>query len=495
MPCASRLILTFLALAASLPLVAPSLAAPTSAAQDTRPNILLVFSDDQRADSIGAYGNPAARTPHLDALAARGTTFQRAYCLGGPHGAICIPSRAMLHTGRAYFRLDLEEFEGAPTLGERLGAAGYRTFATGKWHNGRGAFARSFQRAENVMFSGMSDHHLVPVCDLDEGHFSESRQATTHSSELFARSALGFLDEPGEGAPFFCYLAFSAPHDPRDPPQPWAHRYYADLPPLPANFAPQHPWDIGAMTVRDELLAPWPRTEAIVRQQLAEYYALIEHMDHQLGQVLAAVAARADGRETLVVFASDHGLALGSHGLLGKQSVYEHSLRAPLILVGPGVAAGRRSNALVYLSDVYPTLLAAARVEEPDPTSFGQSLWPVLRSERATMRDSLFLAFARSQRAVTDGRYKLIRYPEIDRLRLFDLASDPHELFDLAPDPVHAERIAQLTARLVAWQRDLGDDAPLTVATPRQAEIDLTGRTREPDRWQPAWIRRKYFGQ
>jgi hypothetical protein len=105
-----------------------------SAAQseDTRPNILLVFADDLRADALGLAGNPAARTPHLDALGARGASFRRAYCLGGPHGAVCIPSRAMLLTGRAYFQLDLQDFTGARTLGEVLGGAGYATFATGK---------------------------------------------------------------------------------------------------------------------------------------------------------------------------------------------------------------------------------------------------------------------------------------------------------------------------------------------------------------------------
>ncbi|MEZ6014572.1 MAG: sulfatase-like hydrolase/transferase [Planctomycetota bacterium] len=483
-------------------LAAASAFAGQTAAPDARPNILLVYADDMRADSLGASGNPAAHTPNIDRLAARGTMFRRAYCLGSPHGAVCIPSRAMLHTGRPYFQLDLDEFTGATTLGEALGAQGYTTFATGKWHNGRGAFQRSFQSARNVMFSGMSDHTAVPVCDLEGGEFTATHTASQHSSELFADSAIRFVSAASDTAPFFCYLAFTAPHDPRDPPRPWAHKYYADLPPLPANFRPQHPWDIGMMTVRDEVLAPWPRTPEVIRQQLAEYYALIEHMDHQLGRVLAALDARAAQggaqRETLIVFAADHGLALGSHGLLGKQSVYEHSLHAPLILAGPGVPADTSTSALVYLNDIYPTLLEAAGVtldEAARAPLLGASLWPTMRGEADGVRDSLFLSMGNTQRAVTDGRYKLIRFPEIDRMLLFDLASDPNEWFDLSARKEQAARIASLTTLMQEWQRRTGDVAPLVVASPKPAEIDLTGFQRKPDRWQPRWIREKYFGE
>jgi arylsulfatase A-like enzyme len=382
------------------------------------------------------------------------------------------------------------------TLGEALRGAGYRTFATGKWHNGREPFARSFDAARNVMFSGMSDHVRVPVCDLVDGAFTETHFAEQHSSELFADTAVEHLRTAPGDAPLFCYVAFTAPHDPRDPPRPWAHPYYADLPPLPANFLPQHPWDIGMMTVRDEVLAPWPRTPDVIRHQLAEYYALIEHMDQQLGRVLAALAARDDGRETVIVFTADHGLALGSHGLLGKQSVFEHSLRAPLVLRGAGVPAGATSNALVYLADVYPTLLDAAGVPPAEPEALlGQSLLPVARGDTTGLRESLFLAMGETQRAVTDGRYKLIRYPLIDRTRLFDLAGDPHELHDLHGRPEHARREEALLAELRAWQVRVGDTAPLAVDRPAVAEVDLSGYERKPDRWQPRWIVEKYFAR
>lgn len=456
-----------------------------------RVNIVLLLSDDQRADTIAAHGNPDLRTPNLDRLVERGTSFRRAYCLGANGGAVCIPSRAMLHTGKPYHGLDLGDFEGCTTLGEALDEVGYTTFATGKWHNGRGAFRRSFQSGRSVLFSGMCDHVDVPIVDLGPDGFSEKRNVATHSSELFADEAVRFLDEHGD-APYFLSVAFTAPHDPRDPPRPWAHRHYADPPRLPPNFLSQHPFDNGFLVVRDEALAPWPRPRDVVRQQLAEYYGLIEHLDAQVGRVLDRIAARDDAARTLIVYVADHGLALGSHGLLGKQSLYEHSMRAPLVVAGPGFPAGQNSVALTYLSDLYATLLTAAGVGHESDPRFSRDLAPLARGV-GEVRDSLYTSLGKTQRAVTDGRWKWIRYPKVDHEQLFDLASDPHELIDLASRPEHAERCERLRALLQDWQRAAGDELPLTVESPDPLVVDLTGRERRPDRWQPDWIIEKYF--
>jgi arylsulfatase A-like enzyme len=474
----------------------PGHAAPTQEddVEARPPNILLLFADDQRTDTIGAWGNDRIRTPHLDRLAADGFSFRRAYCMGSPHGAVCVPSRAMLHTGQPYFRVDLRDFEGRRTLGELLRERGYRTFATGKWHNGRGAFRRSFESARGVYFGGMSDHNAYPQVDLEEGVLSEPRMGDGHSSELIADAAVDFLGTADGDAPFFCYVAFTAPHDPRDPPPAYREPYYERRPELPPNFLPQHPFDNGFLVLRDENLGPWPRTEALVSDQLAEYYGLITHLDEQVGRILAALAESGRADDTLVVYAADHGLALGSHGLLGKQSVYEHSVGAPLIVRGPGIPAGGTSEALVYLLDLFPTLLRRAGVTPPADT-LGADLAPLWTGAAPRVRDTLFMSMGTTQRAVRDGRWKLIRYPAVDHLQLFDLAKDPHELTNLAREPEHAERITTLGAELRAWQRRVGDDAPWTAKETVPLRVDLTGKARKPDRWQPAWIRDKYFDE
>lgn len=457
------------------------------------PNILLIFADDQRADTIGAWGNPFISTPNIDGLAEAGMSFRRNYCMGSMHGAVCIPSRAMLHTGRDYHGLDMGDFEGCRTLGEALREVGYSTFGTGKWHNGRGAFLRSFGAAKSVMFGGMSNHREVPIVDLEGDHFTEKRMGEKHSSELFTDAAVEFITGHQSDEPFFCYVAYTAPHDPRDPPRPFAEQYYDERPPLPRNFMSQHPFDNGMLVLRDEVLGPWPRTRDVVSDQLAEYYGLITHMDEQIGRLLAALEATGKAENTIIVYAADHGLAVGSHGLLGKQSVYEHSLRAPMIVKGPGIPEGQSTTALTYLLDLYPTLLGRVGARA-DMGIEGKDLAPLWAGEVEAVRNSVFLSMAQTQRAVTDGRWKLIRYPKVDITQLFDLASDPDELLNLAARPEQAKRVEQLWSELERWQAKVGDDCGLRVENPKPAFVDLTGTPRKPDGWQPWWIRRKYFG-
>jgi arylsulfatase A-like enzyme len=484
---------------------------PVAAQQ--KPNILFLFADDMRPDTIAALGNEHIVTPNLDKLAREGMSFDNAYCQGGWHGAVCIASRAMLMTGRDLTRVkgDMGEHR---TLPQHLADVGYACFATGKWHNGKKALERSFAEAEAVMLGGMSDHFDVPLVDLDSESrkFVNPRRGEKHSSEIFARSAVRWLEgRKGNEQPFFCYVAFQAPHDPRDAPRPDLERYYRALPPLPKNFRPQvelfadGTWD----RVRDEKLAPWPRTEAVIRQQLAEYYGLITHLDRQVGRVLQALTSSGHAANTLIVFAADHGLAVGSHGLVGKQSVYEHSMGTHLILHGErihgGIPVGRRSQALVYLHDLNPTLLEVAgvprgsSVEEGAPAyglpvgNVAASLWPVVRGEVQSPRETLALLYRQSQRSVRNHRYKLIRFPEIDRTLLFDLWRDPDELDDLSASAKHRATRELLESELRAWQQRLGDDAPWTIDAPRSPTRDLSGLPRKPDRWQPEWIRKKYF--
>jgi len=476
---------------------AAAMAAPRALRAKTlsqrRPNILFLLADDQRADSIAAYGNDSIVTPNLDGLIARGFSFRRNYCLGSGGGAVCVPSRAMIHSGRSYFNVD-SRLRDVKIMPELLRENGYTTFATGKWHNREESFLRGFERGKAIFFGGMADHTKVPVVDLSPtGKLVNKRTGDRFSSELFTNAAIEFLENYDQDKPFFAYVAFTAPHDPRNPPVKYREMYYKNRPPLPENFKPQHPFDNGHMVGRDENLAPWPRTEEVVRDQLAEYYGLITHMDEHIGRVLKSLEESKHARNTIIIYAADHGLAVGSHGLMGKQSIYEHSMGCPLIFAGPGIPKGGSTQAFSYLLDIFPTVCAVTGIQAPAGVE-GKNLQPLWQGKAQRVRDSVFLSFSKIQRSVRDDRWKLIRYPRINHTQLFDLKSDPHELHNLAGDPAQRRRLTEMLRLLEESQRKVGDSLPLTVAEPGPKEIDMTDRERQPDRWQPDWIRLKYFG-
>jgi arylsulfatase A-like enzyme len=432
-----------------------------SPAAANRPNVLFLFSDDQRADTISALGNPYIQTPHLDKLVRRGFVFNRAYCMGSQRPAVCVPSRAMLLTGRGLFSATAGADSAAipkeyPMWPEVLRAAGYKTIGIGKWHNDRPSFTRAFA-AGGPILGGMGDEDRLLVYDYDSrGHISSSPRYVTnqHSSELIANAAIGHI-KATRGTPFAMYLAFRAPHDPRVAPPGYAQRYSpADLP-VPANFMPEHPFDNGEMDVRDENLLPRPRTRRAIKRELAAYYAMITHLDAQVGRILKVLRESGLADNTIIVYAADNGLALGSHGLLGKQNLYEHSMRVPLIMAGPGIPAGS-SSALCYLYDVYPTIFELLGLSPPN-TVQGKSLVPILRGEQQSVRDSIFCAYRDVQRMICKDRWKLIHYPKIGRLQLFDLTNDPDEMSDLSMDGGLNEQLVEMICELVWQQSQSGD--------------------------------------
>lgn len=469
-----------------------SMVLPASAAEVGKPNILFLFADDQRADTIGAWGNSHIRTPNLDTLASRGFSFRNNYCFGSNSGAVCVPSRAMLMSGRTWFDVK-PNLDGATLLPETLRAAGYTTFATGKWHNGEASFARAFPEGRSVFFGGMDDHTKVAIADVVGGKVGNRRTAKKFSSEEFADAAIDFLKNHKGSEPFFCYAAFMAPHDPRNPPERYRQMYYQNRPPLPANFLPQASFDNGmTRNVRDENLAGYPRKESAISDQLCEYYGLITHLDEQVGRVLAALEETGRAKNTIIVYTADHGLALGSHGLLGKQSLYEHSMKSPLIVAGPGVPAGGSSDAFTYLFDLYPTLCEAAGATAPGNLA-GQSLRPIWTGQKKQIRESVFLPFSGLMRSVRDERWKLIVYPPTGHRELFDLKSDPLEKTNLAEASAHAAEIDRLTALMKDWQQKVGDTQKLVVDKPKSKDVRFDDFDRKPDKWQPDWIVEKYF--
>ena len=431
-------------------LVVSCVLATVAAAQSLprpKPNVIFLFTDDQRADTIGALGNEHIKTPRLDALARRGFVFRNAYCMGGNSPAVCLPSRNMLLSGRTYFRWQGPQ---APaderTFPAAMKAAGYETYHHGKRGNSALAIQATFDTNKYVS-------------DNEDRTSGEPCQTIVNEAIDFLRS------RKASDKPVFMYLAFSNPHDPRIAAQKYLDLYERDKIPLPRNFKPLHPFNNGEQLVRDEKLAGFPRTEEEIRQHLHEYYAVISAMDYHIGRLLDAVKELGQEENTIFIYSSDQGLAVGSHGLMGKQNLYEDGMRVPLFFAGPGIGRGETA-ALCYLHDVFPTVCDLVGAKVPEGLD-GKSQRTVIDGKSEGVRDRLFFAYRDVQRAVRDNRYKLIRYPQVNVTQLFDLQSDPHELTNLADDPRQRERIETLTAEMRRWQRDLGDKAPLVVDKPQ----------------------------
>lgn len=458
-----RVALWFLSLLA-LPLSLAPLASLRAA--DSRPNVLLLFADDQRADTIAALGNPLIKTPHLDRLVGRGLAFRRAYMQGGMNGATCVPSRAMLLTGQSLFHID-EKLLRDETWPAAFGRSGYTTFVSGKWHNGPASIGKSFQQARAIFAGGMTNPLQARLSDLVDGQLQPPQPSPQHACAAFADEAIRFLAQPHD-QPFFCYVPFDAPHDPHIVPDDFPVHYDPATIPLPANFLPQHAWDNGDMTLRDEVLLPWPRTPRDMQAMLADYYRYISYLDSQIGRVLDALSASPQAQNTIVVFTADSGVARGSHGLIGKQNLYEHSIRVPLVIAGPGIAADQSTDAMCYLFDLLPTLGKLCQVAAP-PASEGVDLSATLHNPAQPARSELFFAYKKVQRAVRNDRWKLIRYPQIDRTQLFDLQSDPQETVNLADDPAHRGELVAMTALLEREAARFGDTLPFQVTHPKPA--------------------------
>jgi len=431
------------------------------------PNVLVILTDDQRFDTIHALGNRRIVTPNLDWLVQNGTAFTNAYIMGSMSGAVCMPSRAMLMTGRTLFHLDQQGAVIPPeqmTFPEAFRRAGYVTFHTGKWHQDRKAYNRCFSQGADIFFGGMSDHFRVPVRDYDPtGQYSKETihvEEGRHSSELFSDAAIGFLKGHKGEQPFLMYVAYTAPHDPREAPKQYMDRYDPAGMELPESYMPEHPFDNGEMKIRDEALAPWPRTPEEIRKHQAAYYAMISHLDAQIGRVLQALRETGHADNTIIVFCADNGLAVGRHGLMGKQSLYEHSMHVPLIFCGPGIPKGQTRESFCYLLDIYPTLCEMAGLETPARVE-GRTLLPSLQNPAHKGRETLFFAYKDVQRAIRADHMKLIEYSVagVSTTQLFDVAADPWERRNLVNDARYAGDLRRLQESLVKWRKMLQDES------------------------------------
>lgn len=409
-------------------------------------NILILYSDDQSYRTIQALGNKEIHTPNLDGLVKSGLTFLQAHVMGGHQGAVCIPSRVMLLTGRYVNRL-INDGSIIPdsliSLPEVLRQKGYTTFHTGKWHSDKDSYARMFSKADHIFFGGMhfpkeggQEHPRVNHFDSTSKYpVGKSFLSDTYSSKLYTQTAIDFLSsKPAQEKPFFCYVAFTSPHDPRTPTAKFAKAYDPSKISLPPNFLPEHPFNNGDLNVRDENLLPHPRTEKAVKTDIAAYYSMISELDEQIGRIMYTLKKEDLLKNTLIVFAGDNGLAMGQHGLLGKQNLYEHSIRVPMIFSGPGIPKNVRNNSFVYLSDIAPTIYEYLDISAPK-TVEAKSLGSILRNPQKAVREHIYNVYGHWSRSLkTKDGYKLILYNVNGVLttQLFNLKTDPWERHNLA---------------------------------------------------------------
>ncbi len=444
-----------------------------------RPNILFLFADDFTYEAISAFGHTDIETPNLDRLASRGTTFTHAYNMGSWSGAVCVASRNMLLTGRSVWRAEaiststeMERKEGRlwPQLMKK---SGYDTYMTGKWHV-QAKPELTFDSVKHVrpgMPETVEAAYNRPLMDQPDPWSSSDKsiggfwEGGRHWSEVGADDAIDFISSAkSKPNPFFLYVAFNAPHDPRQAPQEYLDKYPISRIKLPVSFLPEYPFKdkIGCgPSLRDEKLAPFPRTEHSIQVHRREYYAMITHLDSQIGRILESLQKSGKAKNTWIFFTADHGLAVGNHGLVGKQNMYDHSIRVPFLVVGPNATAGRKITAPIYLQDVMATSLEIAGAPKPATCEF-QSLMPLLRNESQQSKyTSIYGAYLKLQRCVVHEGWKLIVYPQAGVTRLYDLTNDPHEQRDLSADSAHGTRKQELLERLLDLQTEFSDQLDL----------------------------------
>jgi choline-sulfatase len=459
-----------------------------------KPNILFIIADDQSPFDLRAY-NPRSPldTPNLDRLAREGMVFDGAYHMGAFVSGVCLPSRYMIKTGRTLWHLPVapEAPKHCPpdivqnTIAAVFNRAGYDTMRAGKVGNSYEAAKQLF--TVNLEPKGRSG--LQP-----------------DGSAWHGQQILDYLDQRAaekDRDPFLIYFGFSHPHDPRNGTDALLAKYGAvnhtnpaSLPPanpkqpkLPVNYLPAHPFPTTLQPdQRDEtqVSGVWTnRDERTIRNELGRYFACSESIDIQIGRVLKKLEAMGELDNTYIFYTSDHGIAIGRHGLQGKQNLYQHTWRVPFIVKGPGIKPGSRAEGNIYLLDVLATLCDLTGTPAP-PSNEGISFKPVLEGRQRVIRDVLYGVHSGGtkpgMRCVQQGDWKLIKYDgnngTVHETQLFNLAENPDELLaqhhdpkvialtgvkpakhqvNLAGDPRHAAKLAEMEALLLSEMRRLHD--------------------------------------
>ena len=477
-----------------LALIAVSLLAATAIfGEERRPNILFIIVDDQSPQDLKVY-NPSSiqDTPNIDRLAAEGMTLNAAHHMGSFSGAVCTPSRHMVMCGRTVWHLPNapKAKETCPpsvidnVMAEVFKRAGYDTMRTCKKGNSYGAANEKF----------------AVVHDATKRGGTPETGSAWHGDRVM--DYLNERESYGDEDPFLIYFGFSHPHDVRDGTAELLEKYGAvnhtdrevlpalneKQPALPINWLPGHPFHHGHPGLRDEVKVSgvWEnRDEATIRNELGREFACNEYIDRQIGRVLEKLEAMGELDNTYIFYTADHGMAIGRHGLQGKQNLYEHTWKVPFIVKGPGIEGGSRADGNIYLLDVLSTMCDLSGLEIPG-TNEGISFKPVLMGEKEVTRDVLYGVYnggtKPGMRSVKKGDWKLIKYDvmegEVRETQLFNLAENPEEYLEqhqdpaviqltgvepranqvnLAGDPKYADKLVEMEELLLAEMRRLND--------------------------------------
>jgi arylsulfatase A-like enzyme len=463
----------------SLALILVAIAVGRGAEPTARaPNVLLIVSDNQPADTIRALGNTYIETPHLDRIVREGSVFTRAIT-ANPH---CIPSRAEIISGASGFANGSRPFgrgldPALPLWPQVMRAAGYHTWHVGKWDTDGTPRSRGYEETRALLTGGGAGNRAVSHPTMRNGRPATGYRGYTFKTDdnrpepekgvgltpmtdrYIADGAIDFITRRTP-EPFFLHVNFAGCHDPLLPGPGFENKYEPSGIPLPRNFLPSHSFDWGNAGGRDELLLPSPLAPEDVKQELADLYAVISHLDSQIGRVLDALRKNGAYDKTIVIFTTDNGAGVGRHGIRGYQNMYEHAISVPLIMRGPGIPAGARFAAQCYLRDLYPTVCDLVGIVAP-ATVEGRSLVPVLSGRAREIYPEVYGYWHNPaktgpfpiERMIRTDRWKLIYYSHLDRHQLFDLENDPLELRDYSADPAHASVRAELQQKLDAWFR------------------------------------------
>lgn len=445
-----------------------------SAESVDRPNILFILVDDQSPFDLKVYNaDSPLQTPHIDKLAAEGTVFDGAYHMGSFSGAVCIPSRFMIMSGRSVWHLPISpnavrDRRCPPNLEQNTLPAvfnrnGYATMRTCKQGN-------SYEKANRL---------------YQVRHDASKRGGTPETGSAWhGDRVLDYLNQREKSKdtrPFFIEFGFSHPHDERDgtpellakygavnhtdptsPPRPNSR-----APKLPPNYLPAHPFPHGHPDLRDEVAVSgvWERRdEWTIRNELGREFACSEYIDQQIGRVLDKLRSMGELNKTYIIYTADHGIAIGRHGLQGKQNLYQHTWRVPFIVQGPGIRAGVRAEGNIYLMDILATVCDLASIPAPESNE-GLSFRPVLEGRQATTRDVLYGAYCGGtkpgMRCVKQGDWKLVQFDVLDgsvrETQLFNLKDNPREYLKEHQNP---------------------DVIALTGVTPSKNQVNLAGDSR-----------------